>query len=102
MNFHNPMRRQRGNIIGLLLALLAIGALAYFMLKRGHGENGSGGTDTANAVHCEQRVGQLVSSTGGIGPQAKAQYDALPSECRRFMTDPAALAPSAERAPEAQ
>ncbi len=100
---NHSIRHQRGNMIGLLLTLLAIGALTYFMLKSG--KNGVGGTDTGNAVHCEQRVSKIVSTTGGIGPQAKDAYDALPPQCRRLMPDPAALAPSVQQQqapPEAQ
>jgi hypothetical protein len=87
-------------MIGLLLALLAIGLIAYFMLKPAH--NGVGDTDTGRAISCEHRVSDIVSSTGGIGPKAKEAYDALPGECKRFMPDPAAIAPSVEKVPEQQ
>jgi len=94
-------QRQRGQgLIGLLLSLLAIGLIAYLLLKPAH--NGVGGSDTGRAISCEHRVSDIVSGTGGIGPKAKEAYDALPGECKRFMPDPAALAPSVERTQEPQ
>jgi hypothetical protein len=85
-------------MIGLLLALVAIGLVAWFMLKGS--KTGSGGTDTGNAVNCEQRISKIVSATGGVGPQAQAAYDALPSECRKLMPNPSALAPSPQKMPD--
>ena len=88
--------KQRGvGMIGLLLALLVIGILAYYMLKGG--KNNGGGSDTGNAVHCEQQIQKIVSATGGIGAQAQAQYDALPDQCKKLMPNPSALTPSVQQ-----
>jgi hypothetical protein len=83
-------------MISLLLTLLAVGVLLYLMLHHKSGP-GDTGTDTGNAVQCEPLINRLVSSTGGIGPQAKAQYDQLPAECKRLMPDPASLAPTPQQ-----
>lgn len=92
----HPPIRQHGGAIGLLLTLLALGMLAYLLLRPGTPQR----PDAASAIGCEQRVAKLVSSTGGVGAEAKSAYDALPSDCRKLLPDPAALAPSAERMPE--
>jgi len=89
-------RYQRGGMLSLLLTLLAIGAVAYFMLKSGTGVH----TDTGNAVNCEPRITALVRNTGGVGPAAQAAYDQLPDECRKLLPNPASLAPSVERVPD--
>lgn len=91
---HRTGRRERGGMLSLLLTLLAIGALAYFML---HGRGGGGSTELgsgASAISCEQRISKLVSSTGGQGPAYKAGYEALPSSCRGLLPAPGALEPS--------
>jgi len=87
---------QRGGMLSLLLTLMAIGAVAYFMLKSGTGVH----TDTGNAVNCEPRIAALVRNTGGVGPAAQAAYDQLPDECRKLLPNPASLAPSVERVPD--
>lgn len=87
--------RQRGGAISLLLTLVAIGLLAYFALRG----NAKSPTAPGAPVDCERRIGALVQQTGGIGPAAQAAWQALPAECRKLMPEPAALAPSAERAP---
>jgi hypothetical protein len=87
---------QNGGMLSLLLTLLAIGAIAYFMLKSGTGVH----TDTGNAVNCEPRIAALVRNTGGVGPAAQAAYDQLPEECRKLLPNPASLAPSPERVPD--
>lgn len=89
-------RYQRGGMLSLLLTLMAIGAVAYFMLKSGTGVH----TDTGNAVNCEPRIAALVRNTGGVGPAAQAAYDQLPDECRKLLPNPASLAPSVERVPD--
>lgn len=86
-------------MISLLLTLLAIGLLLYFMLHHKSGP-GDTGTDTGNAVHCEPLINKLVSTTGGIGPQAKAEYDQLPAECRKLLPDPTSLAPTPQQPTE--
>jgi hypothetical protein len=83
-------------MISLLLTLLAIGLLLFLMLRHKSGP-GDSGTDTGNAIHCEPLINKLVSTTGGIGPQAKAAYDQLPAECKKLMPDPASLAPTAQQ-----
>ncbi len=83
-------------MISLLLTLLAVGLLLYLMLRHKSGP-GDTGTDTGNAVHCEPLINKLVSSTGGIGPQAKAEYDQLPAECKKLLPDPASLAPTPQQ-----
>lgn len=92
-------------MVSLLLTLLAIGLVLFLMLRHKSGP-GDSGTDTGNAVHCEPLINHLVSSTGGIGPQAKAAYDQLPAECKKLMPDPASLSPmpqqSSSQNPEAQ
>ena len=85
----------------MLLALLAVGLLMYFMLRHKEGP-GSSGTDVGNAAHCEPLISKLVSTTGGVGPQAKAAYDQLPAECKKLLPDPAALAPSPPQPPADQ
>ena len=83
-------------MISLLLALLAVGLLMYFMLRHKEGP-GSTGTDTGEALRCEPLINKLVSTTGGVGPQAKAAYDQLPAPCKKLMPDPAALAPTPQQ-----
>ena len=98
----HSIRHHRGqSMIGLLLALIAIGVLAWFMLKGS--KHGSGGTDTGNAINCEDRISKIVSETGGVGPKAQSAYDALPAKCKKLMPNPSALAPSPQQMPaEAQ
>jgi hypothetical protein len=88
-------------MISLLLTLLAVGLLMYFMLRHKQGP-GSSGTDVGNAAHCEPLISKLVSTTGGVGPQAQAAYDQLPAECKKLMPNPASLAPTPTQMPTEQ
>lgn len=87
---------QHGGMLSLLLTLLAIGVVAYFMLRSVPGQH----TDTGDAASCEPKIAALVRDTGGVGPAAQTAYDQLPGECRKLLPNPASLAPSPERAPD--
>lgn len=98
MTPHGP-GAQRGGMISLLLALLAIGAALYFVLRGGGGSPGGTGLGSdASAVSCEQQISKLVARTGGHGPEYRAGYEALPPSCRGLLPAPGALDPSAARA----
>ena len=94
-----PARRhaQRGGLLSLLLTLLALGLVAYFALRGTAGGTHPVGNDQA-AVSCEQLIARLMAKTGGLGPDYKTGYDALPSSCRGLLPAPGALDPSPARA----
>lgn len=85
--------RQRGGAIGMLLSLLIIGIVLYLALR----PTDPSMQQTANPIDCEQRISQLLATTGGVGPQAQSKYEELPGECQKLMPNPADLAPSPQR-----
>jgi hypothetical protein len=87
----NTRSQQRGGMLSLLLALLVIGLLAYFAL-RSHNVSPSGTGDQPQLPGCTKLAGDLVRRTGGIGPDYKAGYEALPPGCRDILPPPAAAA----------
>jgi hypothetical protein len=94
---HRRLRKAvHGAALSLLLALLVLGLLVWLAWRALHGTVAA--PSAQDSASCEQRLSQLVATTGGVGPQAKAAYDRLPPDCRRLMPDPAALVPSPERA----
>lgn len=91
---NHPPSRQRGGVLSLLITLLAIGLLAWFALRSFSGKpsaSAPGGTQQ-QLVNCERAASDLVQRTGGLGPEYKKGYDALPANCRSFLPPPAALA----------
>ncbi len=90
------LHSQRGGMLSLLAALLVLGLVAYFAL-RGYGGTHSGDTGNSAAagapqVACTQRITELMQRTGGLGPDYKTGYAALPHECQQMTPPPAALA----------
>lgn len=86
---------QRGGMLGLLIALLAVGLLAWLALRSFSGSSPStaGAPAGQQAVLCTQRITELVQRTGGIGPDYQAGYEALPRECQKLTPPPAATNP---------
>lgn len=93
----NPRQFQHGGAIGLLLSVLAIGAVLYFVL---HGGTGAGPASDATMVNCEQAIASLVGKTGGLGEAYAAGYAKLPPSCQKLTPAPGALDPSAAKLPE--
>ena len=85
--------RQRGGMLSLLAALLVIGLLAWFALRSTTARQATG-ADTAATVNCSKAASDLMSRTGGLGPDYKAGYEALPAACRSFLPPPQALSPA--------
>ena len=94
----NLRSRQQGGMLGVLLALLFVGLLAYFAL-RSHSATQTVAGDQQQLVSCTKLIGDLVQHTGGIGADYKTGYDALPPNCRGMLPPPAAVIPNA---PESQ
>ncbi len=94
----NPPSRQRGNMLSLLLALLAIGLLAYFAL-RSHSATQTVAGNEQPLVSCTRLTGDLIQRTGGIGADYKTGYEALPPNCRAMLPPPLAVSPNV---PESQ
>ena len=94
----NPRSRQQGGMLGLLLAVLVVGLLAYFAL-RSHSTAQTGPGNQQQLVSCTQLIGDLIKHTGGIGADYKTGYDALPPNCRGMLPPPEAIAPNV---PESQ
>lgn len=91
-------------MLGLLLALLVIGVLAYFTLRSytaapAAGQAGAGSEQ--QLVSCTKLAGDLIQHTGGLGADYKAGYEALPPNCRALLPPPAATAPNVPE-PDAQ
>ena len=93
----NRTQLQRGGALGLLLSLLAIGAVLYYVL---HGGTGAGPASEATMVNCEHAIADLVGKTGGLGEAYAAGYAKLPSACQKLTPAPGALEPSAANMPE--
>jgi hypothetical protein len=93
----NQNLSQRGGMIGLLLSLLAIGAVLYFVL---HGGSGAGPASDATMVNCERAIADLVAKTGGLGEAYATGYAKLPPSCQKLTPAPGALEPSAAKLPE--
>ena len=90
-------------MLSLLLTLLVIGVVAYFAL-RSHSVSqtaaeSTGAGNQQQLVACTKLAGDLVARTGGIGPDYKTGYDALPPNCRGMLPPPAAVSPNV---PESQ
>ncbi len=87
-------------MLGLLLALLVVGLLAYFAL-RSHSATQAvdGNSSQQQLVNCTKLIGDLVQHTGGIGTDYKTGYDALPQNCRGMLPPPAGITPNV---PESQ
>ncbi len=85
-------------MLSLLLTLLVIGVVAYFAL-RSHSAVQTGTGNQEQLVSCTKLVGDLVQHTGGLGPDYKTGYDALPQNCRGMLPPPGAVSPNV---PESQ
>ena len=94
----NPRSRQQGGMLGLLLAVLVVGLLAYFAL-RSHSATQAVDGSQQQLVSCTKLISDLVQHTGGIGADYKAGYDALPPNCRGMLPPPAGITPNV---PESQ
>jgi hypothetical protein len=84
--------RQSGGMLSLLATLLVLGLLAYFALRSYNGMQPASGSAAPGAppMACTQRIADLVQRTGGLGPDYKAGYDALPRDCQKLTPPPAA------------
>ncbi|MFI4979288.1 MAG: hypothetical protein ACHQIO_02960 [Nevskiales bacterium] len=82
--------RQHGGMLSLLLVLVAIGLLAYFALRphTARQEATSAGGEQ-QLVSCTKLTGELIQRTGGLGPDYKTGYEALPPNCRGLLPAPA-------------
>jgi uncharacterized protein (UPF0333 family) len=85
---------QRGGALSLLIVLLVIGLAAYFAIHAYTAKQAGPGGEQA-MVNCSKAASDLVGRTGGIGPDYKAGYDALPAQCRGYLPPPM-QAPAAE------
>lgn len=77
-------------MLSLLLVLVVVGLLAYFALRphTARQEATSAGGEQ-QLVSCTKLTGALIQRTGGLGPDYKAGYDALPPNCRGLLPPPA-------------
>jgi hypothetical protein len=88
-----PSSHQRGGALSLLIVLLVIGVAAYFAIHAYTAkQTGPGGEQ--QMVNCTKTVSDLVGRTGGIGPDYKAGYDALPAQCRGYAPPPVQAPPT--------
>lgn len=88
----NSPRRQRGGMLSMLLTLVVIGLLAYFALRSFTASKppaGAAGSD-GELASCAKLAGDLVQRTGGLGPDYRKGYEALPAQCRGFLPPAAA------------
>jgi hypothetical protein len=79
--------RQRGGALSLLIVLLVIGLAAYFAIRSYTAKQTAPNGEQA-MVNCSKAASDLVGRTGGIGPDYKAGYDALPAQCRAYLPPP--------------
>jgi hypothetical protein len=79
--------RQRGGAISLLIVALVIGLAAYFAIHA-YTARERGPTGEQAMVNCAKAASDLVGRTGGIGPDYKAGYDALPAQCHSYLPPP--------------
>ena len=86
-------RRQRGGALSLLIVVLVIGVAAYFAIHAYTAKQAGPGGEQ-EMVNCTKAASDLVGRTGGIGPDYKAGYEALPAQCRSYLPPPVQAPPA--------